>query len=114
MSLKDELEKIIQAEQSKLAERDRKHADHRERQKDRFAPLRAVLEELVNSVESYYLSAYLSVDSATLDFKKSSFLHGNVPGIYWSIQPDDRNEGPGVPVQVVKTGLTPQIAPSDR
>ena len=49
MSLKDEIEKLVQSEQANLESRDEKRAEYSERQAQRFAPLRRVLEELVES-----------------------------------------------------------------
>ena len=77
MSLKDEIEKLIRAEQANVHDRDNKHSDYRQRQRDRFASLRAVLEEISMSVDSQYLKAKIGADSATMEL-------GRTEGSSWS------------------------------
>jgi len=67
MSLKDEIEKLINAEQSKFRDRDRKHAAHHERMRERFASLRVILEEITVSVDSKYLGSRFHDDSALFE-----------------------------------------------
>ena len=67
MSIKDEIEKLISAEQTKLENRDKKHAKYHERQRLRFKPLRVVLEKIAASVDSKYLELIFNSDSATLE-----------------------------------------------
>jgi hypothetical protein len=51
MSLKDEIDKLISAERALLEQRDAKENEFDELQKTRFLPLRAVLEQLIKSVD---------------------------------------------------------------
>ena len=63
MSLKDEIEKRIQAEQEKLDVEDQRDKDFHERQSKRFKPLAILLKEVVNSVEKEFL------DSEIIEYK---------------------------------------------
>ncbi len=64
MSLKDEIEKLIQAEQEKLDEEDHRDKNFRERQSKRFKPLAILLKEVANSVEKEFLDAEIFEDKA--------------------------------------------------
>lgn len=87
MSLKEEIEKLIQMEQRKLATSERKENDFRARQQQRFAPLRKVLDELLISVESRYLRGRISDQSATIEVGKT--LSGSFEtDIRWEIEPN--------------------------
>ena len=68
MSLKDEIERLIRTEQAKLEERDKKHEKYHERQKMRFAPLRAVLKEIVDSIDPNYIEARFTDWDALIKF----------------------------------------------
>ena len=57
MSLKDEIEKLIRAEQTNLENRDSKDDNFEQRQRNRFASLRVVLEEISTSVDSKYVNS---------------------------------------------------------
>ncbi|MCE7913081.1 MAG: hypothetical protein DYH15_00070 [Nitrosomonas sp. PRO4] len=87
MSLKDEIEKLIKAEQSKLENRDEKHAQYYERQQKRFAPLRAVLEEICASVDFEYLESRFSNDSATLELGRMEGSSRSTDS-RWEIEPN--------------------------
>ncbi len=87
MSLKDEIEKLIQQEQRKIEERDQRDAEYHERQRQRFQPLRAFLEELVASVDTNHIKSRIFDGYATLDVgrkKKDDFLLE----ITWEIKPN--------------------------
>lgn len=76
MALKDELDALIREERQRLEFRDRKHTDYRQRQKERFAPLRRVLHELGESIEPMLLKVQISEGSATVelgDTRRGSF-----------------------------------------
>ena len=77
MSLKDEIEKLIRAEQANLQNRDNKHADYHQRQRERFASLRIVLEEISTSIDSRYLKSSIDNYSATIEL-------GRTEGSTWS------------------------------
>jgi hypothetical protein len=67
MSLKEEIEKIVRAERDKLESRDQGHKEYHERQRKRFQPMRALLEELATSVDTAHLKASIREDSATVE-----------------------------------------------
>ena len=64
MSLKDEIEKLIQAEQEKLDVEDKRDKDFHERQSKRFKPLAILLKEVANSVEKEFLDVEIFEDKA--------------------------------------------------
>ena len=70
MSLKDEIEKLLQQEQQRIEERDQRHVEYHERQRQRFQPLRILLEELVVSVDSKHIESRIFDDHATLEIGK--------------------------------------------
>ena len=66
MGRKDEIDKLIQAERKKLAIEDEKDAEYKEHQRQRLQVLRALLEEVAESIGTEYMSvrdgkAYLGV-----------------------------------------------------
>ena len=67
MSLKDEIEKLINAERSKLEERDKKDAEYNQRQRQRFASLRVILQEISASVDPKYLESRVDDYSAKIE-----------------------------------------------
>jgi hypothetical protein len=67
MSLKDEIEKLVAAERKKLEDKDQADADFNTRKRLRFEPLRALLTDLSNSIESIYLKVNLFTDSASVE-----------------------------------------------
>lgn len=87
MSLKDEIEKLISAEQSKLENRDEKHSRFHERQRQRFAPLRAVLEEICASVDSKYLESRIGDDSIILELGRIEGSSRSTD-VRWRIEPN--------------------------
>lgn len=70
MSLKDEIDKLIQAEREHLEQRDAKDYEFDELQKARFLPLRAVLEEVIKAVDPAYLRVELKDHQATIEVGK--------------------------------------------
>lgn len=79
MGLKIEIEKLIQAEREKIAHRDKQQADYHQRQRDRFVPLRAILNEIAESIDPKYLESKIGDDSARFEMKRDA---------HWSIQPN--------------------------
>ncbi len=67
MGLKEELERLIDAERGKLEARDREHSVFHDVQRSRFAPLRAALNELAQAVAATYLRLRLHDSSALLE-----------------------------------------------
>ena len=87
MSLKDEIEKLILAEQQELERRDRKEADYYQRQRQRFVPLRAVLEEISKSVVPAYLQSEIGEYTATLEVGRKKGQHFSAE-VRWCIEPN--------------------------
>ena len=74
MSLKDETEKMIQAEREKLESRDEKDQEYKARQKERFKPLRALIEELVATIEPEYIEMTTIRDNQAYRFYLTSCI----------------------------------------
>ena len=87
MSLKDEIEKLIQSGQRKIEQRDQKHAEYHERQQQRFSPLRSLIQKLVVAVDSNHIESRIFDDHATLEVgrKKNAYFSSETR---WEIQPD--------------------------
>jgi hypothetical protein len=87
VSLKDEIEKLIQAERQKLESRDRQRTEYHERQRQRFQPLKTLLTEVAASVEAEFIEPRISDDSAVIEIgrKKEGPLFTD---IRWRIEPD--------------------------
>ena len=88
MSLREEIEKLILLEQEKLATHERKENEFHARQRERFAALRKVLDELLGSVESAYLRGQVSDQSATIEVGKSTHSRSFETDIRWEIEPN--------------------------
>ena len=86
MSLKEEIEKIIQLEQQKQELRDQKRAMLHERQRERFRLMRVLLVEIVASVEPAYVRARIAKDSAKIEVgeKVGDRFHKDIT---WKIEP---------------------------
>ena len=87
MSLKDEIQKLIDAERQKLVQQDHKIASYHQRQKDNFQSLRALLEEIAKSVEPAYLKSQLSDGQGTLDIGRQECKKFEVD-VHWEIKPN--------------------------
>jgi hypothetical protein len=87
VSLKDEIEKLIQQEQQKIEERDQKHMKYHERQRQRFRSLRSLLEELVSSMDSKHIESHIFDDHATIEIgkKKADYFSAETR---WEIEPN--------------------------
>ena len=87
MNSKDEIEKLINVEQAKLEDLETKHVDYRQRQRDRFAPLRIILEEISASIDSKYLESRIDDYSAkiTLGRIEKSYRSTDTS---WRIEPN--------------------------
>ena len=102
MGLKDEIEKIIRAEQEKLEAQDQADRDYDERQRDRFKPLRALLDELATSIDPAHLKASVGEASATIEVGKkkgdSAYFESDAR---WEIEPNNSlfEELPGFKVE---------------
>lgn len=87
MGLKDEIEKLIQAERQKLESRDRQHTEYQERQRQRFQPLKALLTEVAASVEPEFIDPRISEDSGVIEIRRKKEGPG-FADIRWKIEPD--------------------------
>ena len=112
MSLKDEIEKVIKAERQKLESRTQGHKEHYERQRDRFQPMRALLDELAASIDDTHLEATIREGSATV---KVGIMKGDSTyfeaDAQWEIEPNSKldfhsirsespySEAPGIKVE---------------
>ncbi len=86
MSLKDEIDTLISAERALLEKRDAKEKEFDELQKARFLPLRAVLEELIKSVDPTYLRVQLTDYHASIEVGR----HGDDSfevNVQWKVEP---------------------------
>jgi len=87
MSLKDEIEKLIQAEHEKIETRDKKHDDYHQRQRDRFVSLRAILKEITESIDPKYLESRIGNDSARIEIGRKEKSYRSTDA-YWNIEPN--------------------------
>lgn len=83
MSLKEEIEKLIQIEQERLAVDEQKFAqqvkDYYDMQRDRFAPLAKVLKEVISSVDSTPIEVFFTDSWASIYIGRS---------LSWKIEPN--------------------------
>lgn len=100
MTLKDEIDKLVTAERKKHERQDQAHTEFFEHQKERFAPLKALLAELVASIPKEYIEANLYDGRAIISVgrRERSFLSADVR---WEIEPNHRlahprDEGAGL------------------
>jgi hypothetical protein len=89
MSLKDELDKVVQTERAKLETADRLCAEFPERQRQRFRALRALVEELAAAADPRFLRTQIDGDGATVEVGRrkrdpSSF----VTDMQWEMRPN--------------------------
>jgi hypothetical protein len=87
VSLKDEIEKLIKQEEQKIEERDQRHLKYDERQRQNFQRLRALLEELVTSVDSKNINSNIFGNRAKLKIGKMKDGYFSAE-IEWEIQPN--------------------------
>lgn len=87
MSLKDEIEKLIRAEQGKIETRDSKHEEYRQRRRGRFAPLRAIIQEITDCIEQQYIEAKIGEYEARIKIGNQPESSRSVDA-QWHIQPD--------------------------
>ncbi len=86
MSLKDEIEKLIQDEQRKIRDRDRETKKYYSKLRECFAPLRKLLEQLVVSIEKPYIKSRIDDQKATLEVGREE--NGRfLADVRWEIEP---------------------------
>ncbi len=80
MSLQDEIEKLINSKRRDLEQRDTSESAYRQRQCERFAPLRSILEEMMKSIEPEYLEIQFYHASAVVRVgqRKDSYFEESV------------------------------------
>lgn len=88
MALKDEIERIIAARREQLETGDRQTRDFYKRQEERFQPLRAVLAELIESVEPAYLKANLWPGAASIEVGRAREKKYFQWDMRWKIEPE--------------------------
>src|SRR5262245_7583633 len=78
MSLKEEIDKLIQSERAKLENRDKERAEIDEQTRLRFQPLKVLLREIVESFDSKYIKAHfgdmvasIAIDNTTWNISPS-------------------------------------------
>lgn len=101
MSLKDEIEKLIQQEQQKIEEFGQRLSEFSGRQRLRFQSFRTLLEEIVASVDTKHIEARISDERATLQVGKRKDGHFFTE-IRWEIEPNNNGllcEQPGYSVE---------------
>ena len=87
MSLKDEIEKLIQAEQQKLDIQGQKDKERLRRAEKRFRPLAALLKEVANSVEKEFLETIILAGNAIVKVgKRENELFYD--SIVWEVYPE--------------------------
>jgi hypothetical protein len=87
MSLKEEIDKRIEAERERLEVAAQKEREYYERQRQRFAPLAALLAEIKASVEPKYLNATVSEGLAIVRVGRLSGGQSEV-ALKWEIAPN--------------------------
>jgi len=87
MSLKEEIERRIEAERERLEVSAQKAREHYERQRQRFAPLTALPAEIKASVEPKYLNATVSEGFAIVRVGRPSKGRFEV-ALNWEIAPN--------------------------
>ncbi len=93
MGLKDEIEKIIATELEKLREDDRREEEFWSEQRQRFQPMRALLQEFVASVGPDHLKAKILDEIAILQmgkFERESECFET--DVTWRIEPNSESE----------------------
>jgi hypothetical protein len=120
MSLKDEIEKLIQAERSKLEQKDVATKNYREKHLLRFQAMRRTLDEIVQSIAPEYLESELDESDARITIGLRNATSGDFKEeISWHIEPnfrfgkrDEPSEGwlieePGFQVEETETHEPP-------
>ena len=87
MSLKDEIEKLIQAEQQKLDIQGQEDKERLRRAEKRFRPLAALLKEVASSVEKEFLETIILAGNAIVKVgKRENELFYD--SIAWEVYPE--------------------------
>lgn len=89
-NLKDEIEKLVQLEEKNIESKNKKNSEFHERQRERFAPLRTTLEEIVNAIDPSLVQAKIRVSSARLEIGRTRNGHFRAE-TRWEIEPSYRH-----------------------
>jgi hypothetical protein len=91
MSLKDEIDKLIQAERSKLDQKEVATKIYGEKQQQRFQPMRRTLEEIVQSIAPSYMESEFGERDARIKLGLRDATSGYLKEeISWHIEPNYR------------------------
>jgi hypothetical protein len=88
MSLKDEIENLIKAERDKLETLDQKSREFYERQRQRFIPMRVIIEEISKSVEPEYIRVLIHESDAEIKLGRRNSIGHFEEDIRWQIEPN--------------------------
>ncbi len=91
MSLKDEIDKLVQAEREKLIAQDQKNEEFYELKRRRFKTMWAVLSEIAESIDPQYVRAELSHEedgSATINVGIDLRNEKSDADISWRVEPN--------------------------
>ena len=94
MSLKDEIEKLISAELDKLETHDQKDKEFYERQKQRFIPMRGIIEEISKSVGPEYIRVAIHESDARIELGRKNINAYFEEDVRWEIEPNYEWEPP--------------------
>lgn len=93
MSLKDEIEKIIQAERDKLRAKNLYQDEYNARQTARFQPLAAVFSELLDSIDSRFARGKVHMSHAIIEVGDTNAKGDFSRELTWEIQPNYSIDG---------------------
>ena len=89
MSLKDEIDKLIQAEREKLKAQDQEAEEFYNRKRQRFTTMHAVLREIAEAIAPQYLSVKFMDDKVIIEVgKKGQKARLRETDFRWMIEPN--------------------------
>jgi hypothetical protein len=90
MGLKDEIEKLIRTEQDKLKNTEQKDREFYEHQRQRFIPMRAIIEEISKSIEPEYIRVSIQESDARIELGRKNSRDYFEEDVRWEIMPNYR------------------------
>jgi hypothetical protein len=99
MSLKEEIDKLIQSERDQLELRDQEKAEGAEQARLRFQPLKTLLLEIVQSIDPKYIKAHFWDSAALIEIGVSHWE------MKWNIAPNYEIDLSGSNVTRLKDGF---------
>jgi hypothetical protein len=88
VSLKDEIEKLIRDERDELKTCGRKNREFYERQKERFIPMRVIIEEISKSVEPECIRVSIHESDARIELGRKNNNGYFEEDVRWEIEPN--------------------------